>query len=103
MPTKTVLVNDKRLQNKINRLADKYNLSGMVRYELVRRFGNNKKNEKINIKKRQGRRGGMLYGNTMKIYIDEMTARLLDQVRKREKKFNFSEFCREVFEKFEED
>ena len=102
MPTKTVLVNDKRLQNKINRLADKYNLSAVVRYELVRRFGNNKKNEKINIKKRQGRRGGMLQGTTMKIYVDKKTSILLYKLKERNKKFNLSKFCREIFEKFED-
>ena len=103
MPIRTILIRDDEMKRKINRLAGKYNLSALIRREIMKRYHDNNNIENIDIKRVRGRRGGMLYGNMMKIYMDEMTARLLEQVRKREKKFNFSEFCREVFEKFEED
>jgi hypothetical protein len=97
MPIRTIIINDQETINKINKLAERYNLSAMIRLEILKRFDNKNINTDIDIKKMRGRPGGMLRGRRMNIYLDKKTNKLLDQIKRKDKKFNFSKFCRQIF------
>jgi ABC-type transport system involved in Fe-S cluster assembly fused permease/ATPase subunit len=100
MPVRTILVKDKKMKQKINRLARKYNLSALVRQEILKQFGNERIIDDIDIKRVHGRRGGMLVGDRMNIYLDKKTDSILRNIQRGGEKINFSKFCREIFRSF---
>ena len=100
MPIRAILL-DNETVNKVNQLSEKYNLSALIKSEILRQFSDKKVDININIKKMRGRQGGMLRGRRMNIYLDNETDQLLYLLRNKEK-FNFSKFCREIFQSIEE-
>jgi hypothetical protein len=97
MPIRTIIVGDQEAINKINKLAKKYNLSALIKLEILNQFSDKNINVNVDIKRMRGRPGGMLRGKRMNIYLDKKTNKLLDQIKRKDKKFNFSEFCRQIF------